>query len=709
LAQGNGPDAVHSSGSAPESSIDPHSGAVFISYASQDASAAERLVSALRAAGIDVWFDRSELRGGEAWDRQIRRQIHDCTLFIPIISAHTDARSEGYFRREWRLAVERMQDIADDACFLIPVVIDGTPDAIARVPDRFREVQWTRMPEGATPAAFTERIVRLLSPNGPNGLTAARTVATRRPTEAPSAGSGTNPAAFRRLHPALLLGVACVVLATAFGLIYEFALSKHPAATGRVAVLAAQPDAPAPGSIPDKSIAVLPFADMSEKHDQEYFSDGLAEELLDLLAKTPGLRVIARTSSFYFKGKQASLTEIAKTLNVATILEGSVRKSGNRLRVTTQLIRADTGEHLWSETYDRDLKDIFQVQDDIAGAVVRALKATLLVKNGPGDRTDNMDAYALLLQGRLLSNQGSASDLRKATQVLQRAVELDPNYAAAWAALSDAFYSLSAYTDLDPDVEKDMESARAAVQKALSLNPDNAPAHYSRAIMRIVYEHDPKGAMEDIDAAQRSDPKVTKPFELVIVTGCHSGPCFQKYIREVSRDLELDPLNANTMQTRGWAYWFADNPTASIADLRRVQELNPGINTVSYFLACALIAEHRFPEALAAAQAETNPWNRRAALALAYLALGRRAEADAMIKELLENNSKSGPMQIAEVYSFAGNKTAALDWMERDYEYRKSGVLFLGADPFLRPLSSEPRYIALLKKIGMSTQLPPAG
>jgi len=210
-----------------------------------------------------------------------------------------------------------------------------------------------------------------------------------------------------------------------------------------------------------------------------------------------------------------------------------------------------------------------------------------------------------------------------------------------------------------------MESARAAIQKALSLNPDNAPAHYSRAIMRIVYEHDPKGAMADIDAAQRSDPNVTKPFELVIVTGCHSGPCFQKYIREVSRDLELDPLNANTMLTRGWAYRFADNPTASIADLRRALELNPGIDAANYMLACALIAEHRFPEALAAAQAETNPLNHRTALALAYLALGRRAEADAMIKELLANDSKNGPLQIAEVYSFAGNKTAALNWMER--------------------------------------------
>jgi TolB-like protein len=674
--------------------------AVFLSYASQDAQAAQNLCNALRAAGIEVWFDQSELRGGDTWDAAIRRQIKSCALFIPMISKNTHIRGEGYFRLEWKLAVDRSHLMASDLSFLLPVVVDETPDQEDRVPDRFREVQWTRLPGGANADAFVDNVRRLLSSDA--ATPAVTSVGSSQLPPSSTSVARSTPSASRSFVPWIVGGV--LILAIGYIVADKFLASKH-------GVPAAEAPATVPvqaGSVTDKSIAVLPFADMSEKHDQEYFSDGLAEELLDLLAKTPGLRVIARTSSFYFKGKQASLTEIAKTLNVANILEGSVRKSGNRLRVTTQLIRADTGEHLWSDTYDRDLKDIFQMQDDIAGAVVKELKATLLVKNGPGDRTDNMDAYARFLQGRSLSNQGSASDLRKATQVLQRAVELDPNYAAAWAALSDAFYTLSAYKDPDPDVDRDMESARAAVQKALSLNPDNAPAHYSRAIMRIVYEHDPKGAMADIDAAQRSDPNVTKPFDLVIVTGCHSGPCFQKYIREVSRDLELDPLNVNTMLTRAWAYGFADNPTASIADLRRVLELNPGIDNANYMLACALIAEHRFPEALAAAQAETNPLNRRTALALAYLALGRRAEADAMIKELLANDSKNGPLQIAEVYSFAGNKTAALDWMERDYEYRRSGVLYLGADPFLRPLSSEPRYIALLKRIGMSNQLPPA-
>jgi TolB-like protein len=453
--------------------------------------------------------------------------------------------------------------------------------------------------------------------------------------------------------------------------------------------------------ISDKSIAVLPFLDMSEKHDQEYFSDGLAEELLDLLSKTPGLRVIARTSSFYFKGKQVSLPEIAKTLNVANLLEGSVRRSGSRLRVTTQLIRADTGEHLWSESYDRDLKDVFRVQDDIAAAVVKALRTTLLVSS-PEYRTKNMEAYTLFLQGRSLANQGSATDARKATQVLRRAVELDPSYSSAWAALANVLYELSAFIDSEQDGDANMESARIAVQRALELDPGNASAHYLRATIRIVHDHDPKGAIADIDAARRSDPQLTKPTELVLVAGCISGPCFEQYVREMSRDIELDPLNAVTIETRGWAYWIAGNFTASLADLHRALELSPGFSSANYKIACVLLAEHRLPEALTAAQAETNPLARKEAITLVYFAMGKRAEAESMFNELLANDAPYGPLNIAEVYAHTGNKSAALEWLERDYESRRSGVTYLGVDPFFKPLASEPRFVALLKKVGMT-------
>jgi TolB-like protein len=563
LSQGNEPGEEDGAGtSSPEVRRDPsRGGAVFISYASQDAHAALRICNALRAAGIEVWFDQSELRGGDVWDRKIRSQIRDCSLFIPIISTHSEARLEGYFRREWKLAADRTQDMADQKPFLVPVVIDGTAERGASTPEKFHEVQWSRLPGGTTAPAFIRHIEGLLAQTTSAYSALFAEAGTGRPPFAAASKTLSNPTALRRFPRALMLIGACAVVVLAYVLIDRIVLSKRPADTGRIAVSASASNSPTQPEISEKSIAVLPFLDMSEKHDQEYFSDGLAEELLDLLSKTPGLRVIARTSSFYFKGKQVSLPEIAKTLNVANLLEGSVRRAGNRLRVTTQLIRADTGEHLWSESYDRDLKDVFQVQDDIAAAVVKALRTTLLLSN-PENRTKNMEAYTLFLQGRSLA-KASATDQREATQLLRRAVELDPSYSSAWAELANVLYELSAFIDSGQDVDADMESARSAVQRALEIDPGNASAHYLRATIRIVHDHDPKGAIADIDAARRSDPHLTKPTELVLVAGCISGPCFEQYIREISRDIELDPLNANIIQTRGWAYWIAGNSIVS--------------------------------------------------------------------------------------------------------------------------------------------------
>src|SRR5579862_2083871 len=344
--------------------------AVFLSYASEDAVAAQRICDALRAAGIEVWFDRSELRGGDAWDRQIRKQIHDCALFIAVISAHSNARNEGYFRREWRLAVDRTHDMADDSPFLLPVVIDATTEASARAPDQFRQVQWSQLPDGATPQSFVDRVLRLLAPTGaeaPGQARAAQRSATTtiHISKTPQSNLGSS---WR--FAITLLVIAAAVIAAGYFVIDRAVLAR------RVMVTDTAP--PAVAAAPEKSIAVLPFLDMSEKHDQEYFSDGLSEELIDLLTKVPALRVPARTSSFSFKGKQATIADIAKALDVTHVLEGSVRKSGNTLRITVQLIRVDTGYHVWSETYDRKLDDIFQIQDEIAKSVVNGLKVSVL-------------------------------------------------------------------------------------------------------------------------------------------------------------------------------------------------------------------------------------------------------------------------------------------------------------------------------------------
>ena len=285
-------------------------------YASQDAEVAQRICEALKAVGVEVWFDQSALRGGDAWDASIRRQIKECALFVPIISTTTNARSEGYFRLEWKLAVDRSHLMAEDQAFLLPIVIDATLDANARVPERFRDVQWTHLPGGASSDVFAEHVHRLLS---------------GAPVPAPSPRATAPTASRAGVH------------------------EREPA-----------------------SIAVLPFVNRSRDEEDEYFSDGLADELLNVLAKIRGLRVAARTSSFQFKGKNDDIALIGNKLNVKAVLEGSVRKAGNRMRISVQLVNVADGYHLWSETYDRTFDDIFAVQDDIAQSVVKELRATLL-------------------------------------------------------------------------------------------------------------------------------------------------------------------------------------------------------------------------------------------------------------------------------------------------------------------------------------------
>jgi TolB-like protein len=442
------------------------SDAVFLSYASQDAEAAQRICEALRAAGIEVWLDQSELRGGDVWDHKIRKQIHDCALFIPIISAHTQARTEGYFRFEWHLADQRKLLMTKSRPFLVPVCIDGTPDADAEVPDSFAAAQWTRLPAGETPPAFVERILRLLSPE-PARASASRAATAPHTETAPRQST----AALRLTQRGLLVIAAVAVIGVGYVATDKFVLSKRVTHTGQESAQTAQVIATVQTALPERSIAVLPFVDMSEKHDQEYFSDGLSEELIDMLTKVPDLRVPARTSSFFFKGKSDDIAAIAQKLRVAHVLEGSVRKSANTVRVTAQLIRADNGYHLWSETYDRELKDVFKVQDEIAGAVVTALK--LKLERGQqvssSHQTSIPEAYNQYLLGRQFFERFNSDGFRRAVDAYRKAVALDPHYAAAYAELALAELFVSDGTDAAAN-----QRALAAADKAVALAPDEA-------------------------------------------------------------------------------------------------------------------------------------------------------------------------------------------------------------------------------------------
>jgi TolB-like protein len=661
--------------------------AVFLSYASQDAGAALRICEALRAGGIEVWFDQSELRGGDAWDASIRHQIRACALFVPVISANTRTRAEGYFRLEWKLGVDRSYLIAAEKAFLVPVLIDDTNDRDALVPDRFREVQWTRLPDGATPPAFVERIARLLSPQ-PAPAQPTRTPLPADAAAAPPArGLGTETRAPMRLKSiALWLGVGLVGIAAGY-----FALERLVVSKRNVSTAAAMP------AVQEKSIAVLPFVNMSSDKEQEYFSDGLAEELLDLLAKTPGLHVIARTSSFSFKGKSEDIPTIAGKLKVANILEGSVRKSGTHLRVTTQLIRADTGEHIWSETYDRELKDVFKVQDEIAGAVVAALKLQLApAQDASAHGTANTDAYNQYLLGRQFWNRRTSDGYRRAAESYRKAIALDPNYAAAYAGLAMAEEYVADSTG-DAQVFK---LAREAAEKAVALAPEQADGYAARGYIRTTAGFDWTGAESDLAKAVALDPgdsTIQRRYgELMASIGR-----MPEAIVSTKKAIELDPLSEPAWQTLE-QYFISQRDFAPAHEAnRRALEINPESAYALNDLGTLQLLEGNAADAAATSRRINSEIFRRTSIAMAEHSLGHAEESKHALDDAIATQSQSAAYQIAEAYAWQGDRDKAFEWLERAYRQQDGGLSAVKYDPLLDSLRGDPRYHALLRKLNL--------
>jgi TolB-like protein len=677
--------------------------AIFLSYASQDAEAARHIVETLRAAGIEVWFDQSELRGGDAWDRQISKQIHECALFIAVISTHTDARAEGYFRREWRIAVDRTRDMADDEAFLLPVVIDGTPDATARVPDKFREVQWTRLPGGATPAAFVERLRRLLTPNEHGAPTPPRlpagaapvTGALRdisSPAHKPVTG---NFAASWQLRLVLLL-VAAVVIVIAYFLVDRTVLSKRVAEAGKPsAPLTRAAASPGQSPIPEKSIAVLPFVDMSEKKDQEYFSDGLAEELLDLLAQVPDLRVPARTSSFYFKGKADDIASIAQKLRVAHVLEGSVRKAGSTIRVTAQLIRADNGYHIWSKTYDRGIKDIFKVQDEIAAAVVDALKAHLLSTQPitGRHRSDNTEAYTEYLLGNQLRARDLPDTNRQALAAYRKAVALDPGYAAAYSGLADAEWRVADQSSGEP---ASYQRARAAADTAILLAPDSPEGYWARGLLRNNYYFDWDGAEVDFQKALALDANFV-PAQVEYAYLLATFGRLAEAIAMLHKALALDPLSEPAWHALALLLGNTGQLSEARVAARRLAEVDPAGSDWA-FGADADLFGGRTREALEGYQREPGPIGLMGQ-AMAEHSLGHAAESQRALDKLIKDKSESMAYQIAAVYAWRHENDKAFEWLEQAYLRHDGGLGYVTYDRYLANLRTDPRYTALLRKL----------
>jgi len=503
--------------------------AVFLSYAREDTAAAQRIAEALRSQGVEVWFDQNELRGGDAWDAKIRKQIDGCALFIPIISRHTQERDKGYFRLEWKLAVEQTHLMAEGVPFLAPVVVDNTPDAGAVVPAEFMRVQWMRLPGALPTPQFVEQVKRLLE--GP-----------RKPPEAiERMNTGRRPPVPARISRVPILGAAALG-AAALGLLAYVVFRSPAKEPAPPPAEVAAPQSPG-ANVSDKSIAVLPFENMSADKDNAYFCDGVQEDILTDLANIGELRVISRTSVEQYRGTTKPIREIARELGVAWVLEGSVQRAGTKVRVTGQLINAATDEHKWAKAYDRDLSDIFSIQSELAQTIASSLQAELtpeeqaLVDRKP---TENLAAYDLLLQARQISIMGPVSSSRRAQhrRLLEQAVQTDPSLAGAWADLSQSY---SAYYLVNPSYHTPemLEKARNAIETAKRLAPDDPHVMISESNYYLNCFHDYTQARACLEAVAKRWPN-QNIYGSIANVECREGYWTQA-LADRRRSAKLDP------------------------------------------------------------------------------------------------------------------------------------------------------------------------
>jgi adenylate cyclase len=449
----------------------------------------------------------------------------------------------------------------------------------------------------------------------------------------------------------------------------------------------------------DKSIAVLPFVDLSQAQDQEYFCDGISEEILDTLAKIEGLRVVARTSSFSFKGKNADVGQIAQKLNVQNILEGSLRREGNRIRITAQLVNAANGFHLWSETYERELQGVFAVQDEITRAIVDALKIKLAIAPS-AQLQPNSEAHDLYLQGLYFSNKSGEEDLRRSLDFFQRALQKDPNYAKAWTGIAKAWEWLA---DVYVKPLEAYPAMRTAAAKAIAIDEKEAEAHVYLGDSQRVLNWDVAGCEAELKRALQLDPNcgIAHLFRALSLASEGDAEGAQLHVREA---LKLDPLSPIISTFAGFidiAYGRLDE---AVAEGRRTQSLDPNYLYQGSQLAVAYREKGMFAEALELFNKATEGTGiPQPGLAITYAEMGRRSDAERVlgeVKTFAATHYFAGE-EIASIYVALGDNDAAFRWLERAYNEHSGSLHGIVARPIFRPLRSDPRFADLLRRIGV--------
>jgi TolB-like protein/tetratricopeptide (TPR) repeat protein len=457
---------------------------------------------------------------------------------------------------------------------------------------------------------------------------------------------------------------------------------------------------PAEPGPPVASIAVLPFTDFSPGHDQDYFSDGIAEEILNALAQVEGLRVTGRTSSFSFKGKAQDLRAIGASLGVATVLEGSVRKAGSRIRISAQLVKTADGFHLWSQTFDRELADVFAVQEEIAGAVVAALRVKLLPGTWSTARgaTSVKEAHDHFLLGRDLLRSYEEERARRALSEFERAVALDPGYALAWAGIANALRYLEGFSSNGLSSQPQRRQALEAAERAVALGPDLPDGYVARARIRRGFLLDWAGARADLERARALGPGDA-------FAAWASGQLLMTYgelpaaLAQLKRAVELDPLSAQAWTTLGQVQLSAGDHRGARVSLARALEIAPLDDETRYYHFASLLVTGQAADGLKLAEAARATWIRYLGLAMAHHDLGHAPESEAALAALIAADAGDAAYQVAEAYAWRGEREKAFEWLERARVQADTGLGWIKVDPLLARLRADPRYPALLRAL----------
>jgi len=472
-----------------------------------------------------------------------------------------------------------------------------------------------------------------------------------------------------------------------------------------LALLAVWRLGPARRAGPASSIVVLPFANLSADPENEYLSDGLTEEIISTLAAIPDLQVVARTSAFQFKGRTADIRKIGRELSVQTALEGSVRREGQRIRVSAQLVKVSDGMHLWSKMYDRELTNLLEIEADITRAIVDALKARLAPGQTRKVETTSIEAYQAYLKGRYCWNKMTPVDLKKSIQFMEEAIALDPNYAAAYAGLADSY---GFWTNLELEGPWEHAArARWAAKKALELDDGSAEGHFVLGALLAQGDWDWSGSEREFRRALDLKPSLVDARSAFAALCLGPLRRYPEAIGQFRQALQVDPLSMNLRTLLGQAFVYAGQPDEAIKELRAALELEPGFPYGGITLALAHLEKSSYPEALEVLQrfrdsAGEIPYY-SGLLGYTHARLGNRTEAEGVLKQLQARfpGQWVPPVEVAGIYNGLGDREQALRWLERGCEQRSTMMPFIVDDARFRNLYSEPRFTAVLKRMGL--------